>query len=83
MANEFELEFELFLCLSEVVWPEQLERRSGSRELCLSTQALRHLLPSPSPVDMADGTQQPEDEQPLISGVCGLVSKDDHNNVDA
>lgn len=56
---------------SEVVWPEHTERKSNSREMFLSTQALRHLSPSPAPMDMAKETEQtahtdePEEEQPV------------------
>ncbi|XP_029900502.1 uncharacterized protein LOC115354306 isoform X3 [Myripristis murdjan] len=44
--------------ISEVVWPEHRERKCSSKELYLSTQALRHLVPSPSPVDIAVRTEQ-------------------------
>lgn len=68
-----------FLCVSlyssEVVWPEHTERKSNSREMFLSTQALRRLTPSPSPADMARRTEhaaqadKPEEEQPIIHNV--------------
>ncbi|XP_047467352.1 uncharacterized protein LOC125023864 isoform X2 [Mugil cephalus] len=48
---------------SEVVWPEHTEKKSNSREIFLSTQALGHLTPSPSPVDLA---YEPGDERPAI-----------------
>ncbi|KAM7375832.1 hypothetical protein PAMP_005599 [Pampus punctatissimus] len=54
----------------EVVWPEHTERRLNSREMFLSTQALCRLTPSPSPVDVAGGTEhtaqedKPEEQQP-------------------
>ncbi|XP_042244671.1 uncharacterized protein LOC121881098 [Thunnus maccoyii] len=63
---------ELHPKISEVVWPERTERKLKSREMFLSTQALRRLTPSPSPVDMAGGTEytaqadEPEEEQPVI-----------------
>ncbi|XP_053191132.1 uncharacterized protein LOC128374937 [Scomber japonicus] len=44
---------ELHPKISEVVWPEHTLRKSNSREMFLSTQALRCLTPSPSPMDMA------------------------------
>ncbi|XP_032356827.1 uncharacterized protein LOC116670422 isoform X1 [Etheostoma spectabile] len=56
--------------ISEVVWPEHTERKSKSREMYLSTQALRHLTPSPSPMEMVEETKQTahtdelEEEQP-------------------
>lgn len=56
---------------SEVVWPEHTERKSNSREMFLSTQALRHLTPSPSPMDMVEESEQTahtderEEEQPI------------------
>ncbi|XP_070834668.1 uncharacterized protein [Chaetodon trifascialis] len=43
--------------ISEVVWPEHTDRKSN-REMFLSTQALRHLTPSPSPVDTVKDTEQ-------------------------
>ncbi|XP_033498258.2 uncharacterized protein LOC117266931 isoform X1 [Epinephelus lanceolatus] len=57
--------------ISEMVWPEHTERKSKSREMFLSTRALRHLTPSPSPMDMVEDTEQtahtdePEEEQPV------------------
>ncbi|XP_037652248.1 uncharacterized protein LOC119504273 isoform X3 [Sebastes umbrosus] len=57
--------------IREVVWPEHTERKSNSREMFLSTQALRHLTPSPSPMNMIEETEQtahtdePEEEQPV------------------
>ncbi|XP_044022121.1 uncharacterized protein LOC122861577 isoform X2 [Siniperca chuatsi] len=44
--------------ISEVVWPEHTERKSNSREMFLSTQALRHLTPSPSPMDMVEESEE-------------------------
>ncbi|KAL3049165.1 hypothetical protein OYC64_008607 [Pagothenia borchgrevinki] len=44
--------------ISEVASPEHNERKSNSREMFLSTQALRHLTPSPSPLDMLEETVQ-------------------------
>ncbi|XP_027130721.1 uncharacterized protein LOC109142542 isoform X2 [Larimichthys crocea] len=55
----------------EVMWPEHTERKSNSREMFLSTQALRHLMPSPSPMDMLEEieqtthTDEPGEEQPV------------------
>ncbi|KAM9708508.1 protein ELYS-like isoform 1-T1 [Menidia menidia] len=43
--------------IREVVWPKTTEKKSKSRELFLSVQALRHLTPSPSPADMMDNTE--------------------------
>ncbi|XP_036981411.1 uncharacterized protein LOC119034480 isoform X3 [Acanthopagrus latus] len=43
--------------MSEVVWPEHTERKWHSREMFLSTQALRHLAPSPSPLDLMEETE--------------------------
>ncbi|XP_051252076.1 uncharacterized protein LOC127361465 isoform X2 [Dicentrarchus labrax] len=57
--------------ISEVVWPEHTEKKSNSREMFLSTQALRHLMPSPSPMDMVEETEQtahtdePEEGRPI------------------
>ncbi|XP_041810446.1 protein ELYS-like [Chelmon rostratus] len=56
--------------ISEVVWPEHTDRNSN-REMCLSTQALRHLTPSPSPVGMVQETEptetadEAEEEEPV------------------
>ncbi|KAM7403022.1 hypothetical protein PAMA_003784 [Pampus argenteus] len=61
---------ELHPKIREVVWPEHTERKSNSREMFLSTQALRRLTPSPAPVDVAAGTthtaqeDEPEEQQP-------------------
>ncbi|KAK1894557.1 Protein ELYS [Dissostichus eleginoides] len=44
--------------ISEIASPEHNERKSNSREMFLSTQALRHLTPSPSPLDMLEETVQ-------------------------
>ncbi|KAF3844842.1 hypothetical protein F7725_008005, partial [Dissostichus mawsoni] len=44
--------------ISEVASPEHNERKSNSREMFLSTQALRHLTPSPSSLDMLEETVQ-------------------------
>lgn len=61
----------VILYSSEVVWPEHTERKSNSREMFLSIQALRHLTPSPALMDLAEGTEQaayteePEEEQPV------------------
>ncbi|XP_051806500.1 uncharacterized protein LOC127534683 [Acanthochromis polyacanthus] len=58
--------------ISEVVWPEHTERKSNSKEIFLSTQALCHLTPSPSPMNVAKEEEQtshtdnPEEEQPVI-----------------
>ncbi|XP_054861977.1 protein ELYS-like isoform X2 [Amphiprion ocellaris] len=57
--------------ISEVVWPEHTERKSNSKEIFLSTQALCHLTPSPSPVNVAAETEQTShiddpEEQPVI-----------------
>ncbi|KAG8013392.1 Protein ELYS [Nibea albiflora] len=55
----------------EVMWPEHTERKSNSREMFLSTQALRHLMPSPTPMNMLEETEQtthtdePEEERPV------------------
>ncbi|XP_018545495.1 uncharacterized protein LOC108892440 isoform X2 [Lates calcarifer] len=58
--------------MSEVVWPEHTKRKSNSREMFLSTQALRHLTPSPSPMGMVEEetehtahTDEPEEEHPI------------------
>ncbi|XP_069391818.1 uncharacterized protein [Paralichthys olivaceus] len=40
--------------ISEVVWPEHSERKSNSREMSLSTQALSHLTPGSSPTDKTE-----------------------------
>ncbi|XP_071355139.1 uncharacterized protein [Trachinotus anak] len=60
--------------LSEVVWPEHTERKLNSRKMSLSTQALLHLTPSPSPMEMVDeqteqteNTDEPEGEQPTYN----------------
>ncbi|XP_035850515.1 protein ELYS-like [Sander lucioperca] len=59
--------------ISEVVWPEHTERKSNSREMFLSMQVLRHLTPSPSPMDMVEETKQtahtyePEEEHLNLS----------------
>lgn len=60
------------------MWPEHTERKSNSREMFLSTQALRHLMPSPSPMDMLEEieqtthTDEPEEEQP-VQNVCIFI----------
>ncbi|KAK2826085.1 hypothetical protein Q5P01_020299 [Channa striata] len=57
---------------SVVVWPEHPETKLGTGETFLSTQALRHLTPSPSPMDVgaeAEQTATPdqtEEEQPVV-----------------
>ncbi|KAI3367730.1 hypothetical protein L3Q82_026578 [Scortum barcoo] len=57
--------------ISDVVWPEHTGRKSHSREMFLSTQALRHLTPSPAPMDMVEETEptahtdEKEEEQPV------------------
>ncbi|XP_031703046.1 uncharacterized protein LOC116383392 [Anarrhichthys ocellatus] len=57
--------------ISEVVWPEHRARKSNSREMFLSTQALRHLTPSPSPMDRVEETErtphadEPAEEKPV------------------
>ncbi|KAJ4939722.1 hypothetical protein JOQ06_029160 [Pogonophryne albipinna] len=57
--------------ISEVASPEHNERKSNSREMFLSTQALRHLTPSPSPLAMLEETVQTahtdeaEEKQPV------------------
>ncbi|XP_054469243.1 uncharacterized protein LOC129103024 [Anoplopoma fimbria] len=59
--------------ISEVVlvWPEHKARKSNSRDMFLSTQALRQLTPSPSPMDRAEESEQtahtdePEKEKPV------------------
>lgn len=69
---------------SEVASPEHNERKSNSREMFLSTQALRHLTPSPSPLAMLEETahtDEAEEKQP-VSNVC-IVSNpeiNDHNS---
>ncbi|XP_064809819.1 uncharacterized protein LOC135525829 isoform X3 [Oncorhynchus masou masou] len=57
----------------------QQERKRSCRKLSLTTQALRHLLPSPSPVDMMTDrlgeqgdTEPPNDDPPLIAERCLL-----------
>lgn len=45
------------LSSSEVVWPEHTGRKWNCREMFLSTQALRHLTPSPSPMDLMEETE--------------------------
>lgn len=63
---------------SEVVWPEHTERKSNSREMFLSMQVLRHLTPSPSPMDMVEETKQtahtyePEEEHLSIMHVLSV-----------
>lgn len=54
---------------SEVVWPEHAERKSNCRKMSLTTQALLHLAPSPSPMDVEEeqteqtaNTDEPEEE---------------------
>nr|XP_010765351.1 PREDICTED: uncharacterized protein LOC104941885 [Notothenia coriiceps] len=57
--------------ISEVASPEHNERKSNSREMFLSTQAFRHLTPSPSPLAMLEETVQTahtdeaEEKQPV------------------
>ncbi|KAI4804743.1 hypothetical protein KUCAC02_026359 [Chaenocephalus aceratus] len=54
--------------ISEVASPEHNERKSNSREMFLSTQALRHLTPSPSPLAMLEETahtDEAEEKQPV------------------
>ncbi|XP_023273001.1 uncharacterized protein LOC111663153 [Seriola lalandi dorsalis] len=60
--------------LSEVVWLEHAERKSNSRKMSLSTQALLHLTPSPSPMHMVEEqteqtahADEPDEEQPLYN----------------
>ncbi|XP_063764385.1 protein ELYS-like isoform X1 [Eleginops maclovinus] len=73
--------------ISEVAWPEHDERKSNSREMFLSTQALRHLTPSPSPLDVLEETVQTAhtdlavEKQP-VSNVCivGVPKINDHNS---
>ncbi|XP_034715046.1 protein ELYS-like [Etheostoma cragini] len=69
--------------ISEVVWLEHTERKSKSREMFLSTQALRHLTPSPSPMDMVEETKQTahtdelEEEQPQPESPKHISSSED------
>ncbi|XP_029350185.1 uncharacterized protein LOC115036190 [Echeneis naucrates] len=52
----------------DVVWPEHVERKLKSRKMSLSTQALLHLTPSPSPVDVEEQvalTDDPAEERPI------------------
>ncbi|XP_030299185.1 uncharacterized protein LOC115597438 isoform X3 [Sparus aurata] len=57
--------------MSEVVWPEHTGRKWNCREMFLSTQALRHLTPSPSPMDLMEETEptahtdEPQEGQPV------------------
>ena len=72
---------------SEVASPEHNERKSNSREMFLSTQALCHLPPSPSPLDMLEETVQTahtdeaEEKQPA-SNECIVSGPEinDHNS---
>ncbi|XP_068436644.1 uncharacterized protein [Clinocottus analis] len=57
--------------ISEMVWPQHRARKWNSREMLLSTQALRHLTSSPSPTDRVEETEQtphadePGEEKPV------------------
>ncbi|KAG7238537.1 hypothetical protein INR49_030810 [Caranx melampygus] len=60
--------------LSEVVWPKHADRKSNSRKMSLTTQALLHLAPSPSPMDVVEEqteqtvhTDEPEEEQSIYN----------------
>lgn len=57
----------------EVVWPKH-ERKSNSRKMSLTTQALLHLAPSPAPMDVVEEqtdqtahTDEPEEEQSIYN----------------
>lgn len=69
---------------SEVVWPERTQRKSNSREMSLSTQALRRLTPCPSPVNMALGAEytaqadKPEEVKPIIKDLVSMLINDLH-----
>ncbi|XP_062296867.1 uncharacterized protein LOC134001318 [Scomber scombrus] len=74
---------ELHPKISEVVWPEHTVRKSNSREMFLSTQALCCLTPNPSPMDMAGEAEhtaqadkpeeQPETPEHVSSSESPLV----------
>ncbi|KAM4724067.1 uncharacterized protein FYW61_014643 isoform 2-T2 [Anableps anableps] len=49
--------------ISEVVWPKQPKRKSNSREIFLSVQALRRLTPSPFSMEALEETEQTKDYQ--------------------
>ncbi|XP_054893946.1 uncharacterized protein LOC129365073 [Poeciliopsis prolifica] len=52
--------------ISEVVWPKKPKRKSNSREIFLSVQALRRLTPSPFSMEAVEETEQTantEDDQ--------------------
>ncbi|KAM6968618.1 uncharacterized protein LKV04_017475 [Tautogolabrus adspersus] len=57
--------------MSDLLWPEHNEGKSNNREMFLSTQALHHLTPSPSPMAILEETEQTahpdeaEEELPL------------------
>ncbi|XP_016527466.1 uncharacterized protein LOC103138730 isoform X2 [Poecilia formosa] len=49
--------------ISEVVWPNKPKRKSSSREIFLSVQALRRLTPSPFPMEAVEETEQTADAE--------------------
>lgn len=51
---------------SEVVWPEHTERKTNTREMFLSTQALCRLVPSPCTVNVIEETEHEPEEKHVI-----------------